>query len=237
MLSLSRQNNYRERYRTIRPGWRTSGEVYEALVRRHIHPDATVLDLGCGAGGVMELFSREVAFSAGVDPHLPSLRASRDRSTRHAQAVADGLPFSDATFDLIVCSWVLEHVREPRRVFAEVRRALKPGGHFVFLTPNADNYITRLNRLAPRLAQARLVKALYGREKDDTFEVAYRANTPEALHTLAAGVGLTVASLTLVHDPTYLAFNDLAFRLSTAIEARLDETRAVHIVGEMHKST
>lgn len=235
MLSLPRQNDYRERYRAMRPGWRTSGEVYEALVRHHIHPGAIVLDLGCGAGGVMELFSGHVALAVGVDPHLPSLRASRDRSTRHAQAVADGLPFRDAAFDLIVCSWVLEHVREPRRVFAEVVRVLKPGGHFLFLTPNADNYITRLNRLAPRLAQPHLVKALYGREEDDTFEVAYRANTPQVLRALAHDAGLAVASLTLVHDPTYLAFNDLAFRLSAALESQLDDARAVHIVGEMQK--
>jgi SAM-dependent methyltransferase len=235
VLSLSRQNRYRERYRAMRPGWRTSGEVYEALVRQHVHPQTTVLDLGCGAGGVMELFSAEVALSVGVDPHLPSLRGSRDHSTRHAQAMADALPFRDATFDLVVCSWVLEHVREPRRVFTEISRVLKPGGRFVFLTPNAANYVTKINRLVPRLAQARLVRALYGRREDDTFEVAYRANTPGALRALAHDAGLVVSSLTLVHDPTYLAFNELAFRLSVTMEAGVSDARAVHIVGEMRR--
>jgi SAM-dependent methyltransferase len=236
VLSLSKQNHYRERYRAMRPGWQTSGEVYEALVRQHVHAQAKVLDLGCGAGGVMELFSSHVALSAGVDPHLSSLRASRDHSTRHAQALADALPFRDAAFDLIVCSWVLEHVREPRRVFTEISRVLKPSGRFVFLTPNADNYITRINRLVPRIAQARLVRALYGRSEDDTFEITYRANTPDVLRALAHDAGMIVSSLTLVHDPTYLAFNELAFRLSAAMEARVADARAVHIVGEMRRA-
>jgi SAM-dependent methyltransferase len=237
VLPLNKQNRYRERYRAMRPGWHSSGEVYESFVRRYIDPAAAVLDLGCGAGGVMELFSARVALSAGIDPHWPSLRGNRDPTLRRAQAVADALPFRGATFDLIVCSWVLEHVREPGRMFAEVRRALKPGGHFVFLTPNAANTVTRINRLVPRLAQARLVRALYGRAEDDTFEVVYRANTLEALSRLAAGVGLDIVELVTVHDPTYLAFNDLAFTLSAALERRVTDARAVHIVGDVGRLT
>lgn len=237
MLSLDKQNRYRERYRAANPGWRTSGEVYESLVRRHIHPATRVLDLGCGAGGVMELFSAQVALPAGVDPHLPSLRAARDRAMRLAQAAADHLPFADAAFDLITCSWVLEHVRAPERIFAEVRRALRPGGRFVFLTPNAANFVARINRAAPRLAQTRLVRALYGRAEDDTFPVAYRANTLDALRGFAAGAGLDPIELITVHDPTYLAFNDLAFAISTALEPRIADARAVHIVGEFARPT
>jgi ubiquinone/menaquinone biosynthesis C-methylase UbiE len=235
MLSLDRQNRYRERYRAMHPGWRTSGEVYESLVRNHICAGAAVLDLGCGAGGVMELFSAQAALPVGIDPHLPSLRGNRDTAICRAQALADDLPFCNAAFDLIVCSWVLEHVIKPRRVFGEISRVLKPGGHFVFLTPNAANYITRLNRLAPRLAQARLVRALYGRAEDDTFEVAYRANTLGQLHGLATSAGLNIVALTTVHDPTYLAFNDLAFRLSAAFESGISDSSAVHIIGDLVK--
>ena len=44
--------------------------------------------------------------------------------------VADGhrIPFPDATFDLVVSEAVLEHVRTPAQMVAEMRRVLKPGG-------------------------------------------------------------------------------------------------------------
>lgn len=237
MLSLDKQNHYRERYRAIHAGWRTSGEVYESFVRRRIRADAVTLDLGCGAGGVMELFSDQVAHSTGIDPHLPSLQHHRAKNMLRVNGDAGALPFAPGVFDLVVCSWVLEHVVAPVRMFEEVRRVLKAGGHFVFLTPNAANYITRINRLVPRLAQARLVRALYGRSEDDTFQVAYRANTLAALTALAQGAGFEVCELTTVHDPTYLAFNDLAFRLSAAIEQRISDAHAVHIIGDLRHNT
>lgn len=237
MLSLHRQNGYRERYRAMRPGWRTSGEVYEARVRQYVCPTSaetalSVLDLGCGAGGVMELFSREVALSVGIDPHLPSLLESRDAFIRRVNGSVERLPFQPESFDLIVSSWVLEHLDEPERAFAEISRVLKPRGHFVFLTPNARNLVTLLNRLVPYLAQARLVRALYGREERDTFRVAYRANTLEKLEALAVRAGLERVHLQMVHDPTYLAFNALLFRASALIERWTPASRAVHIVGD-----
>jgi SAM-dependent methyltransferase len=236
VLSLDKQNRYRERYRAMRPGWRTSGEVYESFVRRYVGENSIVLDLGCGAGGVMELFSRNVGLSVGIDPHLPSLIYSRDPFICRSQGRADRLPFASQSFDLVVCSWVLEHVIAPEHVFVEISRVLKFGGRFIFLTPNADNFVTKMNRLAPRLAQARLVRALYGREKDDTFPVVYWANTPRALRRLAQDAGFNVASLELIHDPTYFAFNEIAFRLSVWIERSIADARAVHIVGDMVKN-
>jgi len=51
--------------------------------------------------------------------------------------VADGgqLPFKDGVFDAIITEAVLEHVREPQRVVAEIYRALKPGGYVCAAVP------------------------------------------------------------------------------------------------------
>ena len=53
-LPLDVQNSYRARYRAMRPGWRASGEQLEAMVRSYVTPGSSVLDLGCGRGGVVE---------------------------------------------------------------------------------------------------------------------------------------------------------------------------------------
>lgn len=236
MLSLDKQNRYRERYRAMRPGWRTSGEVYELRIRPYATGDAVVLDLGCGAGGVMELLGAQVKMLAGVDRHWPSLLCNRARAMRRVFGDVNALPFRVASFDLVVCSWVIEHIARPDRLFAEVSRVLKPAGHFVFLTPNAANPVTWLNRLTPKLAQAPLVRILYGRAQADTFPVTYRANTLRALRKLAGEVGLCVCTLETIHDPTYLAFGEVAFCLSALVERFIADECAVHIVGDFAKT-
>jgi len=50
-------------------------------------------------------------------------------------ADAEALPFPDAVFQRVECDAVLEHVRHPERVMAEIRRVLAPGGYAHLVTP------------------------------------------------------------------------------------------------------
>src|SRR5260370_3472480 len=72
LLPLSVQNAYRERYRAIRPGWRSSGDQLEAIVRRHLKPSSHVLDLGCGRGGGVEPVLCGLRLAVRLDPRAPS---------------------------------------------------------------------------------------------------------------------------------------------------------------------
>ena len=223
----------------MRPGWRSSGEQLEALVRSQISASSQVLDLGCGRGGVVELFWRDVRLAAGLDPDVPSLAEHRAPGMPVIRGRGEHLPFGASTFDLIVCLWVLEHLEQPEAVFNEVRRVLRPGGHFVFLTPNLGHPLLLMNRLAKALPQLqrRIVPRLYGRFEHDTFPVRYRANTAAAIRALAARSGLEVATLTAIADPTYLALNPLMFRASVLTERLLPAGRGVHLLGDLKRGT
>lgn len=235
LLPLGLQNRYRERYRALRPGWRSSGEQLEAMVRNHITRDARVLDLGCGRGGVVELFWRDVRVAAGLDPDPPSLIDHRTKGMPVIRGVGERLPFVDEAFDLVVCVWVLEHLREPKTVFDELARVLRPGGHFVFVTPNLRNPLMLMNRIGKALPalQKRVVPRLYGRRESDTFPVQYRANTAAALRALAHGSGLDVYDLRVVPDPTYLALNNFLFRASVLSEHLMPKRWGVHLLGDL----
>jgi SAM-dependent methyltransferase len=222
----------------MRPGWQTSGDQLEALVRSYVTPESCVLDLGCGRGGVVELFWRDVKLAAGLDPDSPSLAEHRAPGMPILRGVGERLPFAGESFDLIVCLWVLEHLKEPLTVLGEVRRVLRPGGHFVFLTPNLRNPLLLLNRIgkALPLLQRRLVPRLYGRHEADTFPVQYRANTVSAVRGLAAASGLEVAELRVVADPTYLALNGFMFRTSVLAERLMPKGWGVHLLGDLTKA-
>ena len=235
LLPLTLQNTYRARYRAMRPGWQSSGDQLEALVRSYLTPRSRVLDLGCGRGGVLELFWRDVEFAAGLDPDSPSLAEHRAPGMPVLRGVGERLPFAAGSFDLVVCLWVLEHVKEPALVLREVRRVLRPGGHFVFLTPNLRNPLLFLNRIAKALpiVQTRLVSRFYGRREADTFPVQYRANTVSALRSLAAASDLEVAELRAVSDPTYLAVNGFMFTASVLAERLMPKGWGVHLLGDL----
>jgi SAM-dependent methyltransferase len=237
MLSLDRQNAWREVYAAAHPGWRPATELFAAQVRSALHPAARLLDLGCGRGGLVEQLDHPASCIVGIDPDLDSLREHRLPHLPRAAALSGHLPFVPATFDVVAASWLLEHLPQPATTFAEIGRVLRPGGVFIFITPNARHPLAWANRVAGRLgrAQGRLVDRLYGRAEADTFPTAYRANSAEALARLCVAAGLALQSLTFVADPTYLAFSRPAFRLMSAIEDHLPATWRIHLVGVVRR--
>jgi SAM-dependent methyltransferase len=152
----------------------------------------------------------------GFDPDLLSLREHRLPTLPRAQVLADHLPLRNDSIDLIVCSWVFEHLTDPVTVFRELRRVLVPTGKLIFLTPNSTSLVARLNHLL-RPVQSVLVERLYGRAETDTFPIAYQVNTQSAILRTAETVGLRCDLLRGIDDPTYLAFHPLLFRLSVAL--------------------
>lgn len=236
MLPLSKQNLYREKYQRLRPGWQTSGSEFETLTRGYITPEARALDLGCGRGGVMELFWQGVRLAVGVDPDYASLAERRARLPAVC-GQGEALPLAPEKFDLVIGLWVLEHLSQPERVAREIGRVLRPGGHFIFLTPNARHPLIWANRLswAMPAVQRLLIPRLYGRAEADTFRTYYRANTLAQLGRLAGAGGFEVVSLRAISDPTYLAFDELSFRVSIGLESLLPRSWGVHLLGDWLK--
>ncbi|HZH02692.1 MAG TPA: methyltransferase domain-containing protein, partial [Myxococcaceae bacterium] len=95
-----------------------------------------------------------------VDLRTSQLQYARDNhpGPLYLQADATVLPFRDGAFDRVHCSWLLEHVPQPARVVAEVRRVLAPGGMAQFAevdnasfraeptTPEVDETLASLDR-------------------------------------------------------------------------------------------
>ena len=101
--------------------------------------EGRVLELGIGMGLNLPFYDPDrVTRVTGVDP-APELRAialAAPRDPRLDVAVEDGtaeaLPFEDAAFDCVVCTFTLCSVHTPAQALAEARRVLKPGGRFLF---------------------------------------------------------------------------------------------------------
>jgi ubiquinone/menaquinone biosynthesis C-methylase UbiE len=96
-----------------------------------ITPGARVLEVGSGLGILAAQIARSVpgARVVGVERSSEQLAAAvRCEGLAYVQADAHGLELEDASFDLAYCRYVLEHVGDPVRVLAEMRRVVRPGG-------------------------------------------------------------------------------------------------------------
>mgnify|MGYP001558099494 CR=1 FL=1 len=114
-------------------------------------PASSILEIGCGAGNVVEHLREAKCF--GVDLSFRMVARSRERlKNRISVLQADGqrLPFSSNTFDGVLCTEVLEHVENPELVLDEIHRVAKPQARIALSIPN-ENLINRLKRWIFRL--------------------------------------------------------------------------------------
>src|SRR5947208_11350838 len=130
---------YAEHNRSERgAGFVFAGPEREALFKRYVGgPGRRVLDLGCRDGALTQAYleGNEVV---GFDADREALAAASRLGIETHWADLDGpLDLPDESFDVVVAGELLEHLRDPWRLVAEVRRVLRPGGTFVASVPNA----------------------------------------------------------------------------------------------------
>jgi len=105
------------------------------LVARHLTGARRVLDVGCGEGQVARRLAAEGTWVVGMEPAAAQVTVARTRAGGpvYGRAVADALPFPDASFDAVVICLALEHVDDFARALTEAARVLEPGGTFLLL--------------------------------------------------------------------------------------------------------
>jgi ubiquinone/menaquinone biosynthesis C-methylase UbiE len=99
-----------------------------------------VFELGCG-GGINHAFYDPAAITsyAGIDPHKGLLDGARAAARAKGWAAdlraarGEAIPFADASFDCVVCTFTLCSVDDPAQVMRELSRILRPGGQTLFL--------------------------------------------------------------------------------------------------------
>ncbi len=108
-----------------------------AFLLPHLRAGIHVLDAGCGPGSITLGLAAAVAPGevVGIDMQLSLVEQARalavQRGVSNARfevANVYELPFPDGSFDAAFANTVLQHLREPVRALAELRRVLRPGG-------------------------------------------------------------------------------------------------------------
>ena len=101
----------------------------------------SVLDIGCGAGGIDVLLvgTHGAGYVTGIDVEDTVLAHARERAEKTGHAAQIGLvkvvpgplPFPSQTFDIVFSKDLIVHIPDKQALMRDVFRVLKPGGWFV----------------------------------------------------------------------------------------------------------
>lgn len=124
-----------------------------------------VFEIGCGGGINQQLYDRvRVTSYAGLDPSAKGLDFARMEAAKWGltadirQGFGEDIPFPDAAFDTVVCTFTLCSVGSQTRTLSELHRILKPGGRLLYAEhggapdPNVRKWQKRIEPVWKRLA-------------------------------------------------------------------------------------
>jgi glycosyltransferase involved in cell wall biosynthesis len=136
-----------------------------AIVTEFVEDYETGVDVGCGSSVILDSLPGVV----GADLSEKKLRfVSSHLRNPLVRCDVRRLPFKTASLDLLICSQVIEHVPYDVGIFAEFRRALRPGGTLVLGTPDYDRLAWRVTEWFYR----RLAPGAYGDEHIARYTLA-----------------------------------------------------------------
>jgi len=145
--NLDARRALHERFSTNPYGWLPW--VFDHL--QTLPPESVALELGCGPGSLWRENAARISpqwsvmltdYSGGMVAEARSHLSGNPPVFRFAQADAQALPFTDATFDAVIANHMLYHVPNRERAYAEVQRVLRPGGR-LFAATNGHNALLR----------------------------------------------------------------------------------------------
>ena len=201
---MSWQQQYLERFYHPSRGWVDGTSEFHGMCAARIRPGSAILEIGAGPPNPTSRYLASLGVLSGVDvdPDVLSNDALADARVLEAEP----FPFPDAQFDACVSNYVLEHVEDPVVHLAEVCRVLRPGGVYVFRTPNRFHYVSLVSRLTPHWVHDAIANRLRRLAEDahPPYPTCYRLNSRGAITRAAERAGFRIRELRMVEkEPSY----------------------------------
>jgi SAM-dependent methyltransferase len=203
----------------------------ERAIDRVLRPEDTVVEAGCGrTAPLLRRLQGRARRLIGID--LVEFALEEDLAgVELVRGSIDDTGLPSGSVDLVLSRALMEHLEHPRRAFAEIQRILRPGGRYLFLVPNLGDYGTLAALAIPNSLHPRIVRAVEGRDLEDTFPAYFRCSTRGSIRNLCDSTGLELLSCEYLGQyPAYLQFNGALFWLGTMYEKLISRFHALRFL-------
>jgi SAM-dependent methyltransferase len=162
-----------------------------------LKPSFTVLDLGAGRGAWF--YRDQCEYRKGLQTIKGKVREhicadvdeavlSNPTSDRNVLIKDNRIPLEDASVDLVICNYVLEHVLDVSSFKSEISRLLKPNGYFCARTPHRLNYVSFFARIIDNPQHAKVLASVQPtRQPEDIFPTVFKLNTLRQIRRVFPG--------------------------------------------------
>jgi ubiquinone/menaquinone biosynthesis C-methylase UbiE len=204
---------------------KTAHDDYDEELGPLINEKTVLLDAGCGEKGIMNKYNkykRENRLAIGVDLSLEALRKNNSLDYL-LKSTVEKLPFKDGTFDVVICQWVVEHIKEPKLVFEEFKRVLKESGHLIVVTNSIYNFIMFASAILPAKIRDKMKEKVFPSEiKEGTFPTYYKCNSKNSFKKVLSGLGFSEVFSGYSGDISIFVFSKFLFILALLYEKITD---------------
>jgi SAM-dependent methyltransferase len=220
------QERWVDRFYRSRPGWRDGTVEFHDICRAHVVAGAKILEVGAGPTNQTSRFLASLGELHGVDVseevlgnvHLKTSALIRDKR----------YPYADASFEVAISDYVVEHVDDAEAHLREIHRVLTPGGRYIFRTPNLFHYVALVSRFTwhgfHKLVANPLRAVPSGHH--DPWPTVYIMNTPAAVRRYASRARFDIERLDLVEkEPSYGMYARPLFLAFMGYERAVNATR------------
>ena len=170
----------------------------------------SVLDIGCGRGGYSMEFLKEGADVTSLDITRENFQDIH--GVKFVMADASKLPFKSLSFDMVFCSSIIEHLKEPKKLLVEIKRVLKKDGICYlsfppFWSPVGAHQFKPFHYFGEKMA-IRLARKFYKVRSyssyDDEYGKLYMMTISKAKRLIRES-GLRIISISTRHFPINVA--------------------------------
>ena len=136
------EHSQRRQLQDLPPQWQQALQMQVAFLSKHLRPHASILEIGCGEGILLEQLQKQEFHVTGIEPSIEASQHARSAGIEVRTGYFPDVVPAQA-IDAVILSQVLEHLPDPLETIRNIQKVC-PGGKLILIQTNWRGLMPRL---------------------------------------------------------------------------------------------